>query len=211
MLKIKNNTATREALPQFLQGLLPVSLLDLSWTDPALNVQDCAWWPEEAADAQIDTDTQRYGAETLTIDTARQVVTVSHEIIALPAEAIAQTLAATKAAKSRECDLLAKGKREAFTATIAPGEMASWSIKRAEAMAYQATAQATDAPSLVVEAEARGIVLIDLVAKVLAKAEQLSYIEALLAGINGKHNDAIAQLDTAAAVRAYDITAGWPM
>jgi len=88
MIKIKNNTATREPLPQFLNGLLPVSLLDLSWTDPALLVRDCAWWPEEAADAPIDADTQRYGAEVLTLDVDRQVVMVSHEIVSLTAEEI---------------------------------------------------------------------------------------------------------------------------
>jgi len=47
MVKIDNNNAAREPIPLFLQGLLPESLVDLSWTDPALGVQDCAWWPEE--------------------------------------------------------------------------------------------------------------------------------------------------------------------
>ncbi|MDD5106029.1 MAG: hypothetical protein PHC49_10480 [Desulfuromonadaceae bacterium] len=200
-----------DPLPQFLRGLQPESLLDLSWTDPALGVSDCAWWPEENADGPIDADTQQYSAEILTVDVDRQVVIVTHEIIALTPETIAQIIADVKAAKTRECDLLAKSKRDAFTSTIAAGEMASWSIKRTEALAYQVSLNAADAPSLQAEAEAREITLSLLVDKVMAKANQLSYIEAQLAGINGKHNDAITALATAAEARAYDVTVGWPL
>lgn len=88
MIKVQNNIPTREALPQFLIGLRPESLLDLSWTDPALNVQDCAWWPEEYQDDPIDTATHKYGAEILTIDSERKVVVVSHEVVALTQEEI---------------------------------------------------------------------------------------------------------------------------
>ncbi len=45
--------ATREPIPAFLIGLTPESLLDLSWTDPQLGVQDCAWWPEENGDGEL--------------------------------------------------------------------------------------------------------------------------------------------------------------
>lgn len=46
MIKVQNHTATREPIPEFLRGLAPESLLDLSWTDPQLGVNDAAWWPE---------------------------------------------------------------------------------------------------------------------------------------------------------------------
>ncbi|MGH8417344.1 MAG: hypothetical protein ACRER8_08690 [Pseudomonas sp.] len=46
MVKVENGKASRDALPDFLKGLGMESLLELSWTDPSLGVQDSAWWPE---------------------------------------------------------------------------------------------------------------------------------------------------------------------
>ncbi len=76
MIKVQNNlnvetgvstlTTTREPIPAFLVGLKPESLADLSWTDPALGVQDCAWWPEVDQSPALN-EYQRYGAETLTL------------------------------------------------------------------------------------------------------------------------------------------------
>lgn len=73
MIKVQNNTATREPIPAFLRGLRPESLLDLSWTDPALGVQDAAWWPEERQWPDLE-EGERYTEEVLTVDTERQVV-----------------------------------------------------------------------------------------------------------------------------------------
>lgn len=56
MIKVKDGVATREPLPDFLYGLLPESLADLSWTDPALGVQDLAWWPEENTEGPLGAD-----------------------------------------------------------------------------------------------------------------------------------------------------------
>lgn len=73
MIKIQNNTATREPLPRFLRGLRPESLLNLSWTDPALGVQDAAWWPEERNWPELQ-EGERYTDEVLTLDHERKVV-----------------------------------------------------------------------------------------------------------------------------------------
>ena len=83
MIKIQNNTATRETLPQFLIGLSSESLADLSWTDSQLGVQDCAWWNETNGDTPINHETHKYGNETLTIDNDSKTVTVTHEILPL--------------------------------------------------------------------------------------------------------------------------------
>lgn len=88
MIKVQNNTATREPIPAFLHGLTPESLQDLSWTDPQLGVQDAAWWPEEDQSPALS-ERQRYGAETLTPDPARHVVVVTREVLAWSAEEIA--------------------------------------------------------------------------------------------------------------------------
>lgn len=73
MFKIQNNTALREPLPAFLSGLSQESLYDLSWTDPALGVQDAAWWPEERNWTELQ-EGERYTDEVLTIDHDRKVV-----------------------------------------------------------------------------------------------------------------------------------------
>lgn len=73
MLKVQSNSATRDPLPKFLRGLKPESLLDLSWTDPALGVQDAAWWPEDRQWPELE-EGERYTEEMLTIDHKRKVV-----------------------------------------------------------------------------------------------------------------------------------------
>lgn len=90
MIKIQNNTATREPIPAFLQGLAQESLADLSWTDPQLGVQDCAWWPEEHQATDYDPATHKLGTEQRTVDAERKVVVVTHEVVPLTIEEVAQ-------------------------------------------------------------------------------------------------------------------------
>lgn len=80
MIKIQNNTATREAIPAFLIGLEQVSLADLSWTDPALGVSDAAWWPEDDQSPALQ-QYERYGDETLTINNTLKVVVVTKAVV----------------------------------------------------------------------------------------------------------------------------------
>ncbi|SDQ79976.1 protein of unknown function [Pseudomonas lundensis] len=84
IIKVKDGVASREPIPAFLQGLLPESLSDLSWTDPALGVQDCAWWPEEDASGELDTN-KKWGAEVLTLDVERKVVLVARKQVSMTA------------------------------------------------------------------------------------------------------------------------------
>jgi hypothetical protein len=88
MIKVQNNTATREALPAFLLGLRQESLLDLSWTDPALGVQDCGWWPEEDQSPSLG-EFEIYGGETLTVDADRKIVLVVKNVERMSDEDIA--------------------------------------------------------------------------------------------------------------------------
>lgn len=88
MIKVQSNTATREPIPPFLRGLAPESLADLSWTDEALGVSDCAWWPEEEQSPPLG-EFERYGDETLAVDAERQVVIVTRAVVPWSAEEIA--------------------------------------------------------------------------------------------------------------------------
>lgn len=80
MVKVQSNTATREPIPSFLVGLAPESLADLSWTDTALGVSDCAWWPEDDQSPALG-EFERYGDETLTVDAERRVVIVTRAVV----------------------------------------------------------------------------------------------------------------------------------
>lgn len=111
----------------------------------------------------------------------------------------------------KQVEALATAKRNAVVAPYSPGEMASWPIKRAEALAYQTTSNLADAPNLSVEANARGMALPALVGKVLQDAARFAGIEAAIAGVSGRHRDAIKALTTHEQVRAYDYTTDWPL
>lgn len=104
MIKIQSNTAIREPIPPFLVGLAPSSFADLSWTDPALGVQDCAWWPEEDQSPTLQ-QFERYGEETLTLDPARRVVIVTRAVVPWSAEEIAEYQDAEAERIRREIDI----------------------------------------------------------------------------------------------------------
>lgn len=214
MIKVNLQTleATRTQLPDFLYGLTHDALLDLSWTDPALGVSGFGWWSEDVQTPEIDSATQKYGDEILTAEPANKTVIVTREVIQLTQPEIAAKKQEIITAKLIEIDRLAKSKRDAIVADYSPGEMASWPIKRGEALAYQSAVNPTDAiaPSLAVEAAIRGISTAALVGKVLANSEILTGLEAAIAGNAGKHRDAVSVM-TATAARNYDISTGWPI
>lgn len=130
-----------------------------------------------------------------------------------PEVAIPPTFEELKAYLVREVDRTAAAKRNAVVSNISPAEMSSWSIKRDEALKFQATGNAADAPNLQVEADARDVTLATLVAKVLAKANSLAYLEAVIAGHSGKLQDQLNAVDSGvnADLELVDITAGWPV
>lgn len=87
MIKVKSGIASRDPIPDFLIGLARESLADLSWTDTALGVQGCAWWPEDDQSSALG-EFERYGDETLTVDAERRVVIVKRAVIPWGADEI---------------------------------------------------------------------------------------------------------------------------
>lgn len=100
MIKVQNNTATREPIPAFLQGLAPESMADLSWTDPALGVSDAAWWPE-VDQSPLLKQYERYGDETLTIGDG--VVIVTRQVVPFTQAEIDAAKAAEYEREIAEC------------------------------------------------------------------------------------------------------------
>jgi hypothetical protein len=113
------------------------------------------------------------------------------------------TLAEAQANRSAVVDVVAASLRERVTAGTSPAEMSSWPIKLDEA-------NAGGGPMLTLEAGYRGITEAALVTLVLEKAQQLSTLEAQIAGVSGMHRDTIAALTTIEDVVTYDMRADWP-
>jgi hypothetical protein len=107
-------------------------------------------------------------------------------------------------------DTLAAKKRNSVVGSTSPAEMASWSLKIQEAHAYLANNTAAT-PMLTPEANARGVTVFALAQKVVANNNQLAGIEAAIAGVSGKHRDAVGATTTFQAALAYDYSTGWPV
>lgn len=110
MIKVQNNTATRDPLPSFLVGLSVQTLRDLAWTDPQLGVQDCAWLPEVDQTPALGPDQTHDGTEVLTVDAQLQVVVVVRGVRDLTPEEIHQRWLADNPVPDevlRYCGLLA--------------------------------------------------------------------------------------------------------
>ena len=114
-----------------------------------------------------------------------------------------QSLAEAQADRSAVVDLIAASLRDKATAGVSPAEMSSWPLKLA-------AANAGGSPMLALEAQYRGITEAALIAFVLGSAAQLSQLEAVIAGVSGKHRDAINALTTIEKVCAYDMRSDWP-
>lgn len=106
-------------------------------------------------------------------------------------------------------DAHARALRDGVVAGISSAEMAGWTLKREQAVAYDGTD--ASAPMLALEAASRGVPTSAVVGRVLAKAAALSQLEAHIAGAAGKHGDAVKALVTHAEVLAYDWSGGWPL
>ena len=113
------------------------------------------------------------------------------------------TLAEAQANRIAVVDLAAASLRDRVTAGISAAEMSSWPLKLNEA-------NAGGGPMLTLEAGYRGISESSLVTLVLDKAQQLSMLEAQIAGVAGRHNDAIEALTTIEEVCSYDMRSDWP-
>ena len=113
------------------------------------------------------------------------------------------TLAEAQADRSAAVDLIAASLRDKATDGVSPAEMSSWPLKLA-------AANAGGGPMLALEAQYRGVTEAALIALVLDSAAQLSQLEAVIAGVSGRHRDAINALTTIGEVCNYDMRAGWP-
>lgn len=141
---------------------------------------------------------ERDGVWTSTDDSAVQAIIDNYSLADAKAYAMAQVMKK------------AKGLRDKVVSAVSPGEMSSWAIKVAEASKYRTTGNASSCPMLGIEATARQVPLETLVSKVEANSDRLSTIEAMIGGVDGRHRDAIAALNSFEAISQYNYHVGWP-
>lgn len=137
-------------------------------------------------------------------------VWVASDPVAVQAIIDGYPLSSLQAAVACAIDAHAKALRDAVVENISPAEMAAWGIKRAEAAAYLASGNTSNAPMLVIEAQARNVSVADLVQKVVNKATLLAQLEAVIAGVAGAHSDAVRAFATFEDVLSYNWHIGWP-
>ena len=97
---------------------------------------------------------------------------------------------------------------ETFVSTLAGApqtEILTWSEQEAEARAYTASKQESDAPMLSVLSQTRGVPLSALCAKVLAKAEAYRSFIAYAIGKRQAYEDAIERAQTLGALESIHI------
>lgn len=99
-------------------------------------------------------------------------------------------------------DAYAAYRRQLVCAPTSPYEAASWALKLAEA-------RAGGGPMLQLEAQARQITEAELIQRVIANADALAQLEAVLAGVAGYHRDKIKTMTDEEAV-TYNWQDGWP-
>lgn len=128
------------------------------------------------------------------------------------AQAVVDAFALDQAKVARCADVAryARELRDRLLGGYSPAEMASWPVKRAEAAAYATSGDSAVAPMLAAEAVARQATLAVVAARVAVNAAAFTALESQIAGIYGRHCDAIRALPSFEAVAAYDYSTGWP-
>lgn len=101
--------------------------------------------------------------------------------------------------------------RERATSGVAAAEMASWGIKVLEAKDYTLYQDDTRTPLIAMEASFRQVTVAQLAERIVNNSNNLSMLEAAIAGNSGRHVDAINALSSIENVVAYDWRDGWPV
>ncbi|WP_083024950.1 hypothetical protein [Vreelandella lionensis] len=203
MIKVQNNTASHAPLPPFLRGLSQSDLADLSWTDPALGVQDAAWWPEVNESPPLPDELHRYGDETLTVDAERQVVVVTRQVVPFSDEEKAAML---ERAKERALQRVSDGyiaELNAILRDYPDAETKTWDKQESEARAFQADS-AAPTPLIDAIATARDMDKAELVQRVIAKADAWIALSGAATGKRQALEDAIADAEMREEVEAIE-------
>lgn len=125
---------------------------------------------------------------------------------------VERTTEQRRASVATAIDRHAKLLRDGVVALISAAEMASWPIKREQALVLQAGGTLLDTDLLVLEAAARQVTPAELAEMVLAKAQVLAGLEAMISGECGRRQDILRTLDDAEMIDAFaaGVPFAWP-
>ena len=211
MIKVNLSTlaVSREAIPSNIQGLDTLTLNNLQTElNPAPDdLVGIEYWNESPVATAFNAETQKLGDEILTIDVPGRVVDVSHEVVALTQQEMADNLSAAKSEKINELDSLFITKRDG--GTVVGGD----NVKTDR----ESIGTITSAASLMGRNPTETIMYkLDKVWQSLSKLE----VEALQDGVwlhvknaaqtASDHSAAINALTTLQGISDYDISIGWP-
>lgn len=212
MIKINISTmlVVREPIPANLIGLTDYTLRNLQTElNPVPDaLVDVEYWPEIGGATLYDSETQRLGSEILTANVPDKSVIITHEVVALTAQEIADNLSSAKAAK--EFELIALANASEKSGVIVDGN--------AIGTAPESVSSTTSALSLMGRNPVETIPVRTVGGAWMAgnKAGLEAIQNAMWTHIKATseneklHSDAINALTTIQAVADYDISIGWP-
>ncbi|MFC7518685.1 hypothetical protein ACFQUU_27110 [Herbaspirillum sp. GCM10030257] len=212
--------ADRTPVPDFLYGLLPESLVDLTWSDPALGVHPYAWLPYEDVlrdDINSATHIATQEGETFAVNLPVGVVRVTPGVRSLTEgeqeerrQRVAKELTDAKAAKlreaNRECDI----RINALTSTYPATEVLTFSKQEMEARAFLVDELA---PTPMIDALAmnRNVPKLELVARIIGKADAFAGFTGAVVGYRQLLEDRIDAATSMSVLSEIDPLAGWPV
>lgn len=118
------------------------------------------------------------------------------------------SLAEALEAKIAAIEEFATQTRRRITGRASAQEMASWAVKLEQTRAFYKGDSAY--PMLIAEAAARGVTVDAIAGRIQKNATDFSMAEARIAGVSGRHKDAVRSIEKIELLLAYDVTAGWP-
>ena len=220
-VNLKTNKATNEPIPSFLAGLDAKTLSDLSWTDPALGVSDCVWWPETIVDNH-NPDTEYVDGYEYAINKETKTVTATTIIKPLAGEIITNKIVSVIAKKHSEINAIRDSKLSAgfpysfpdTDGTIQTRDLRDYFNILGSVVAgliYEIQDK-SDTKMPFRDEEDKDHSLIPVEAMAMGMAVLSSYISIYQAAWKHKNNikDMVKKGATISEIESYDITTGWP-
>lgn len=207
-VNLKTLECSLTPVPEFLRGLQPQDLQNLTWTDPSLGVQDLAWWPVRPVDVAYEQKTEQVVATTYTADPTTFSVAATPVIGPIAAAALAERLEKYRVdllgAVNSRCQALLQQLKTGYP----EGEVLSWDQQVSEARALNSNPEDA-APLLRAVAQARGIPVDTLAVKVREKTNLYAIASGSIIGNRQKLETLLTNATTTIELDAIDIQSGW--
>ena len=207
-VNIQTQELSRETIPANLRGLSTYTLNNLQTElNPVPdNLTDIEYWNESPQATVFDSETQKLGAEILTIDVTNRVVNITHEVVNLTTQEIQDNLNAAKASKVTSLESKAlEVQLEDLTAggvTFTTDSESISEITTSLSIMGRNPTETIDFKGKSGWAVANKAALEAMQDAVWAKRKSTNANEKL-------HDDAINALTTVQAINDYDVQTGW--